>query len=397
MHAVPRTAGLRVVVDARAVDASGIGRYLREVLQHLFADPRFGHFILLGAEDRLLRFASEMGAADAVSVLAYDYPFYSPKAQLAWVRIRRRPEVAGDVVFLPHYDGPLWGLPANSVVTVQDLIHFKVPEAFPAAKRMAAGTLLRRVAKQAGRIIVTSQATLDDLRERLPFSSSKTVVIPLGVSEYFAEVGETTVTHHGDRYLLCVGNQKAHKHHVGAVEALRHLRVRWPTLRLVLAGRAYDGTERVRERARELGVEQCVEFVSDPSDASLRDLYRGAAVLLFPSLYEGFGLPVLEAMASGTPVVAARRSSIPEVCADAALLVDPLDSLEMSAAVGRILENPQFADELRQRGRRRAAQFSWGRTARMVADELAAIGEVARPSAVAPSWRLPSGTMTGSR
>jgi glycosyltransferase involved in cell wall biosynthesis len=373
----PRSSGHfpSVLVDARGIDASGIGRYLREVLATLLRDSRFGRVALLGSSRRLSAFVAECDAEVAVDLIEYDYPYYSPAAQLSWLRLVASGNVATDAAFFPHYDAPIAALPPRSIVTVQDLIHFKVPEAFPRSKRAAASFLLGRVARQAEITLVTSSATARDLVERIPEIRRKVRVIPLGVGDFFsgaddgtAELVESRLSLVGSPYLLCVGNRKPHKNLVAAVAVLGRLASEFPDLKLVVAGRAFDGAEKVSALAEELGLGNRLIEIEQPGDVELRSLYRHCTALLFPSLYEGFGLPILEAMACGAPVIASTRASIPEVAGDAAILADAHDHDAMAQGVRRLLLDPEFRAELIQRGFRRAAEFRWDSTAARVTD-----------------------------
>lgn len=371
-----------MLVDARAIFVSGIGRYLREVLQAVIADPRFGRVRLLGDPGALGEFCA--GVAEPAKTEIHPYPsgFYSPRAQAAWLRLRATGRCDSDVAFFPHYDAPLLALPRRSVVTVQDLIHFKVPSAFPLWRRRAAGVLLRRAVQGAGRVLVTSESTRRDLLERFPGCGSKVGVVPLGVSPFFAaDVDAPSPERIGGPYLLCVGNRKPHKNLVAAVETLALLRGEAPELRLAVVGEVYRGWDEVLRRAGELGVRDRVVEVEGASDEELRALYAGCEALLFPSLYEGFGLPALEAMAAGAPVVASDRSSLPEVMGDAGLLADPEDPAAMAEAVRLLRRDPELRARLVRRGRERAASYTWERTARETAEVLLRVagGAEARP------------------
>lgn len=360
-----------MLVDARGIHTSGIGRYVREVLTAVLEDPRVAGVKLLGDPAVLRDFAMATPGGGKVATIPYDHGFYSPAAQAAWLALSARGAVAADVAFFPHYDAPALAMPARSVVTVHDLIHFKVPEAFAAWRRAAAGVLLRRAATAAARVIAVSEATRRDLVERIPAVGGRAVVIPNGVAPFFgAARDEAAGAEIAGPYLLCVGNRKPHKNLEGAVEVLARLAPARPELRLVIVGEVYPGWNAVLARAESLGVRERVVELSGVDDARLRALYAGCEALLFLSLYEGFGLPVLEAMAAGAPVVASSRSCIPEVVGDAGVLVDPRDPAAAAAAVLRLSADPAHRAELVRRGRTRAAGFTWERAGRATMDLL---------------------------
>ena len=374
-----------MVADARGLRVSGIGRYLREILQVLFLDTRISRVRLLGEPGALRDFCGSTAGGEKGEVVPYPYGFYSPRAQAAWLGLRTSGAARADVAFYPHYDVPLVGLPSRSVVTVQDLIHFKVPEAFSPWRRRAAGALLHRAVWGSGRVLVSSESTRRDLEERFRGCGSRIDTIPLGVSPFFSvpeggDPGPMPLSGiGGDPYLLCVGNRKPHKNLAVAVEVLARLRDQISGVRLVIAGEVFRGWEDVERRAEALGVRERIVAVEGISDSELRALYARCEALLFPSLYEGFGLPVLEAMGCGAPVVASNRSSVPEVVGDAGVLVDPEDPRAMADAVLRLRREPGLRDELVRRGRIRATRFPWERTARDTVDVLCRVAGAARP------------------
>lgn len=366
--------GVSLLVDARGIDASGIGRYLREILERVFADLRFTRVTLLGDLQSIRAYCEDRQVGHRVSALAYSGGFYSPVSQLAWLRLRAGGYTRADVAFFPHYDTPMLALPRRSVVTVHDLTHFKVPDAFAAWRRYAAGMLLARSVAGAARVITGSEAARRDIVERFPSAAPKLRVIAHGVSPFFRKPGDSALIlselglH--SPYLLCVGNRKPHKNIVAAVETLARLRHDRPELILVLVGRTYNGAGEVRQRAEQLGVQGALVELPTVNDKALRALYAGCEVLLFPSLYEGFGLPVLEAMACGAPVIASNRASIPEVVGDAGILTDPDDYTGMADAVRRLTDHVGLRDELIQRGYKHAAKFSWDTAAQRTIDTL---------------------------
>jgi glycosyltransferase involved in cell wall biosynthesis len=366
--------GLILLVDARGLFVSGIGRYLREVVRGAAEDRRFGRLILLGDPRQIAAFAADSRISND-RLLAHPFPggFYSPRSQLAWLDVRRRRELRADVAFFPHYDAPVLGIHPRSVVAVQDLTHFRLPHLFPAWRRAVAGHVLNRVVHAAVRVLVSSSSARADLVERIPAAAAKVETVPLGVSEFFLTNGASASNPAVEAlrpFLLCVGNRKPHKNLTAAVEVLARLRRRRPELKLVVAGRAFEGWNAVLERADELGVRDAVVEIDTPDDERLRALYSACEVLLFPSLYEGFGLPVLEAMACGAPVVASDRASLPEVVGDAGLLVDPADPDAWEAAVERLLTDAALRQRLVSAGHRRASQFTWERTGKQTAEIL---------------------------
>jgi glycosyltransferase involved in cell wall biosynthesis len=349
-----------ISIDARALSAPGIGRYLREVLRAIAREPRFGRINLLGDREKLAAFAASLDDPQRVNAIPLAGGFYSLRAQAGWLALRGRAAGRADVTFFPHYDAPYFALPARSVVTIQDLTHFKVPEHFPWWKRAAAGRVFDRAASGAARLLVTSQSTRADLVERLPAVAEKVETIPLGVSPAFAPLDDP-VAEAEPPFLLCVGN-RPHKNVRAAVEALGLLRRRWPELRLVVVGSEAAGRAETLARGDALGLRGAIVEHPVVNEAGLRHLYSTCRAFLFPSLYEGFGLPVLEAMACGAPVIGSDRASVPEVVGDAGLLVDPLDPDALAGAVARVLSEPGLREDMRQRGLRRAALFPWALT-----------------------------------
>jgi glycosyltransferase involved in cell wall biosynthesis len=381
-----------VLVDARALHVSGIGRYLREILHAVLTDPRFARVTLLGNKSALQRFAAEQNPVGRVDILPYPEHLYSARTHLAWLRLRVSGLADTDVAFFPHYDAPAFGLPARSVVTVHDLIHFEVPDLFPALQRAVAARLLNRVASGAARIITVSEATRRDLQRHVPMAASKVEVVPNGVSPVFRPMGASETAPSplpglARPFLLCVGNRKPHKNLGAAVESLALLRPEKPDLRLVIVGRVFPGWENVVRRASELGVRDAVLEIDEVGDNCLRWLYSHCEALVFPSLYEGFGLPLVEAMACGAPVVASNRSSIPEVVGDAGFLIDPCDPTAMAAALRALDRDQGLRREIARRGQERARRYTWKRAARRTADILyeTATGSVRSSRRTAPT------------
>jgi glycosyltransferase involved in cell wall biosynthesis len=237
---------------------------------------------------------------------------------------------------------------ARTVVTLHDVQHRDLPAFFGSARRFFRRFAYDRAARNASAVIVTSEFVRRRALELLELERARVHVVPHAIDHTLFRPGDEPREH----FLLYPARPWPHKNHARLFEAFALLRETRPELRLVLTG---GGLERLD--ALPAGVER-LGFV--PAD-TLASLYRRAACLVFPSLYEGFGLPPLEAMASGCPVAAARTGAIPEVCGDAAVLFDPNDADAIATAV---LEAEARTSELRKRGLARAAGFTWEASAR---------------------------------
>ena len=255
------------------------------------------------------------------------------------------------------------GLP--SVVTILDLIYEAHPETFPAAARHGLRAVVGPAARRATRVITISEAVKRDVVRilRVPAERVDPVLLGRGMRaepdvtpepELRERLGLGT-----DRVVLCVSAALVHKNLPRLLEAFAALGEDTSGARLVLVGHAGRDLDELQGRAAALGIADRVVFTGWISAADLEGLYALAACCAYPSLYEGFGMPVLEAMARGVPLVCSDATSLPEVAGDAALLFDPHDTAALAAALRRVLEDPALADDLRVRGLARAAEFTW--------------------------------------
>jgi glycosyltransferase involved in cell wall biosynthesis len=226
-------------------------------------------------------------------------------------------------------------------------------------------------AQQAEKVITISECSRQDLITYLGLAPEKiAIVYPAIGSQFKPQVDEAerqavlakyTIK---PPYLLYVGGINARKNIARLFEAFAAIKPRYPDLTLVIGGKRQWQTKEIYETFHRLSLEEHVHFTGYVDDVDLPALYSAAHAFLFPSLYEGFGLPPLEAMACGTPVITSNMSSLPEVVGDAALLVDPYNVRSMVSALYQVLENPRLAAHLRDRGIRQAAQFTWKAAAR---------------------------------
>jgi glycosyltransferase involved in cell wall biosynthesis len=284
---------------------------------------------------------------------------------IPWLAARRRLEVVHGLANVT----PLLAPRVATVVTLLDLIWIHHPQTLARAATAGMKLVAPPSARFADRVIALSHAAADDLVATLGLERSRIDVVHLGtrrVSPCAAAEPEDVVRRElglgADPVVLCVGQKREHKNLAGLVRALA--RMSTDRVSLVLPGSPTPYERELRALAESLGVGARVVFLSWVSEARLEALYRLATCFVSPSLREGFGLPVLEAMARDVPVACSNRSSLPEVAGDAALLFDPTDPTGIAAALDRLLADPSLRATLVARGRARCAQFPWEATAR---------------------------------
>lgn len=318
------------------------------------------------------------------------------------VNARRREQwVLGEQLLLPrlaarHRVELLHSLASTSpargggtrVVTVHDLIYARFPEAHQGLRDRGLRVVVPLGLRRAQRILAISESTREDLVELLGIAPARIDVVPQGTTAAppAAPPAPARVRARfglgGRRVILSLSAKRPHKNLLALVAALARIApARRPLL--VLPGYPTWHEAELRGHAERLGLADDVRFEGWLGDSELAGLWAVADAFVYPSLYEGFGLPVLEAMARGVPVACADASSLPEVAGDAALLFDPRSEEQIAGAIERLLDDPQLAARLAARGRRRAQQFTWERTARLT---LAGYARALGLSEAPPSW-----------
>jgi glycosyltransferase involved in cell wall biosynthesis len=322
------------------------------------------------------------GLFETRDIRSIPFPRLWTHMRLSWEMVRQPP----DVLFVPAHVLPLVH-PRRSVVTVHDLGYLSYPEAHKAADRRYLDWSTRWNAAQAAAVLADSQATKDDLVRAYRADPGRVHVIYLGRDEALIAVrdpeGLAAVRGRyglAERYLLYVGTLQPRKNLSRLIDAFARL-VGTPAgaaepagLQLVLAGRQGWLYDDLYAQVQRLGLAGRVRFPGYVADADLAALYSGALAFIFPSLYEGFGMPVLEAQACGVPVMTSNNSSLPEVAGDAALLVDPHDVDAIAAAMARLAADPVLRADLAERGLANVKRFSWEKCAR---ETLAVLEQVA--------------------
>jgi glycosyltransferase involved in cell wall biosynthesis len=369
----------RIAIDARWIfeDISGIGQYTRELIRGLARLDADVEWLLLFSNPRVASAmkAPAFGLADRPNVRFHDLPYdlFTAANQLRLGADLRRLDV--DLYHSANYLIPFAPFPKGRAgrircaITLHDLIPLLFPHFTPRAKKTRFHAVFRRVLREAaGRadlILTPSECSRRDVLDRLgaPAGDPDRVrSIPEGVDARYS-VDASVRREPGT--ILFVGRFDPYKNLAGLIRAFARVRSGpCPAARLVVIGRPDPRYPEAQHLARELGVEDAVEWRGYVDGDDLVRAYRQCAAYALLSHYEGFGLPVLEAMACGAPVLCSDRASLPEVAGDAARLVDPDDLDACAAALTAVLTDDALAADLSRRGMERAASFTWDRTAR---------------------------------
>jgi glycosyltransferase involved in cell wall biosynthesis len=358
----------RIGIDARKLKDYGIGSYIRNLLEALGRLPESGAYLF-----RVYARRSDAQALpelpDHFEVVHDDSPGYSVAelTRLPWRLLRDRL----DLFHATHYVlPPLWR--TRAVVTIHDIIHLLYPEFLPSrAAHVYARFMIRRALTRADRIVTVSYNTRRDLVDYFDIPAARIEVIYNGVSPRF-----NPAVPRGEKvrvaeklgisfpYLLFLGGEKPHKNVQNVVRAFGKARREHALPHaLVLAGPLPQNPGRLEALISALELSQAIRVPGVVDDADLPALYAGADAFLYPTLYEGFGLPVVEAMACGTPVLTSSNSALQEIAGGHALLVDPMDVDAIAGGIVLLATDASARAEYSELGRRRALDFSWDRTA----------------------------------
>lgn len=371
---------MRIAIDYTSAlrQGAGIGRYARELVDAILATPALHNFVLMAAKAGLSEHwrheqtrLTDLAAAPE-RLRFRGLPLTDNWVARLWQRLRvplPAETITGgvDSFYSPDFVLPPLRSGTRALLTVHDLSFIRHPETFTPALQQYLQTAVPRSIARADFILADSIATQRDLVELLHVPVERVTVLYSGLAAGFQETPEDDERGRlqarygiGARpYILTVGTLQPRKNYTRLMQACDPL-IASGDLELVIVGKPAWLAEPILEAAAQRPHARLLGFVAD---ADLPALYRQATVFAFPSLYEGFGLPIVEAMACGTPVVGSAVSSIPEVVGDAGLLVDPLDVDGWRTALQRVVEDSALRAELRGRGLSRAGQFSWSRAA----------------------------------
>ena len=360
---------MRIGIDARKLHDFGIGTYIRNLLRELARLDHDTEYVILSrpGDDTAVRALGENFRA-----VAETSGNYSLAEQVKIPLALKRERV--DLFHAPHYVLPAL-VRCPSVVTIHDCIHLMFPQYLPNRWSLAyARTSITLAARRATRVLTVSESSKRDIQRFVDIAPGKVDVIYNSYDPRFAlEPDAETVHRVRERYqlqsqfVLYAGNVKPHKNLERLIEAFHIVRGRGlDELKLVLIGDDISRYTALRRAVHRHQLHNYVRFLGYVPEDTLAVMYRLAGLFVFPSLYEGFGLPPLEAMASGTPVVTSNVSSLPEVAGDAAVLVDPYSADAIADGMYRVLTDHALRSDLRRRGPLRASQFSWESSVRRV-------------------------------
>ncbi|PID57156.1 hypothetical protein CSB45_07965 [candidate division KSB3 bacterium] len=353
---------MRIGIDGRMLGNTGIGRYLRNLLVHLAREDHENDYIVFmndennqGVDQENFRFVT-LRPAIPIYALSEQY-------RLPFEICRTQP----DLMHYPNFDLPLLRC-CPYIVTIHDLIYYLYPEQCPSkAAQYYAAFMLKHATQHARMVLTDSQHSKDDLMEHLQLSDEKIrVIFPAAEESYVPRQPEdreqaALPQKYGITrpYIFYVGKHHAYKN----IEALIYAYVQhneiYRSFQLVIGGKRDERRNDLYRLAESLDPCGQICFTNTLAEEELLQFYQHAALFVFPSLYEGFGLPPLEAMACGIPVISSNAASLPEVAGDAALLVNPHNREELADAIRKVLTDRELAETLRTKGLEQARSFSW--------------------------------------
>lgn len=359
-------------IDARSYGWTGIGRYVRNLMRELFVLDTTNHYtVFLNKES----FETFQVPNDRVTKVLADIPWYSFDEQVRFPKLLKQYNF--DLVHFPHFNIPLiYNEPFVSTIHDLTLSFFPGQKMTSMMHRFAYQMTIRHACKKATSIIAVSKNTRKDLEQLLSIPAEKIDVIYEAVeSEHYntnidlAEIENIKKKYNIRKpYLMYVGVWRSHKNILGLLSGFAKILERGLDYQLVITGKPDPHYPEVMEKMKELGIEKNVILPGFVPENELPTFFKGCELFVFPSFYEGFGLPPLEAMASGCPVVSSNTSCMPEILSDAAEFFDPYDHEDIARAMESVLRNRARALELRTKGLERVQRFSWQTMAKQTLD-----------------------------
>lgn len=353
---------MKIAFDLRGINKPGIGRYMKSLAEGAIVRAPEHEYLLLMPENAVDRI--DVPFSSHVQKIAPPLKYYSFREQLEIPCILRREKV--DLLHSPHFNLPLMRV-CPAVVTIHDVIYLLFPEELPSRiGRMYYRAMISASVRLADRIITVSEFSKQEIVRVLHADPAKIQVIPSGIARTFQKVTElrrlqSVRERYGieRNYILYAGIYRRRKNHAGLLRAFREFIRQGHRAQLVVAGPLGEGENDLRCLAAELEISNHMVITGFVTESDLLALYSGARVYACPSLYEGFGFTVLEAMACGVPVVCSAEASLPEVAGEGAIYANPRIPEEFANALARAFGNDTLRAELIQRGSCNLERFNW--------------------------------------
>lgn len=364
---------MRIMIDFTQIPLArtGVGVYADHLVEHLFAflQPEDKLFLVVQSDEP--KAAEWVRMCERVRIIAIPSSLFRNRLMLLFFEQMALPLVAGrhrvDVLHSLHYTAPLFA-GARRIVTIHDLTFLLFPELHTRARLLVMSRFLRAALRRADGLIYVSESTRRDADRLVPGRRGQAAVAPLGV-ENAQPVPEERVQSILLRlkvprpFILNIGTIEPRKNVITLIRAFDGIAGRFPDLTLVVAGKLGWKYNETLEAMRNSPHAERIRSIGFISDEEKRALLQACDLFVYPSLYEGFGLPLLEGMAAGAPVVGSNISSMPEVVGEAGELVNPSDAAGLASTIADILSDPNRRARMREAGRRRAAMFTWEKTA----------------------------------
>jgi glycosyltransferase involved in cell wall biosynthesis len=373
---------------------SGVGQYVLALVRALLPVANRHELSLFVLEEDLPLFDFARGAVRLVPVHEQHRP---PVKDILWHQVelpRLARQLGLDVLHVPSYRRMVWRRPCALVATIHDLAPFRLPKKYDRARMLYGRVVARQLAHRQDEIVTVSRTTAEDIRRYFGLAPHRVTVIPNGLDherfspEGRAEASAAVAQRHGLHppfFLYVARLEHPAKNHARLIEAFNRFKTSAPSpWQLVLAGSDWHGAETIHQLVRRSPYAQDIRVVGFVPNGELAMWYRAASVFVYPSLFEGFGLPPLEAMACGCPVLASTDGAVGEVCADAALTVDPLSTDALQHQLARLAADEDLRLLLRAAGLVRARQFDWRFTAAKTLDVYARAHARSRAPVAAP-------------
>ena len=347
----------KLIIDIRMINSSGIGTYIRNIVPKIIMHFSNKHIILLCSKEEYEYCNKFFNKFKNVELRIFDANIYSIKEQILYLKLLFEKY---DLFWSPHYNIPYFSR-GKLLVTIHDMYHISDPlNLMKLKEKIYARLLFNRIEKRADSIITISQFSNKEILNTIP-KVKKVNVIYNGLSSIWKEYKKSNVQKKEFKYFIYVGNVKPHKNLGNLYKAIKPLLKE--DIKLIIVGKREGFINSDTEIISEAANDKNVIFTGLISDEDLMEYVSNAEALIFPSIYEGFGLPPIEAMAVGCPTIVSEIASIPEVCGDASIYFQPFNIDDIHAKIVMLIENPELKNNLVKCGYKQIDKYDWKNTA----------------------------------